>query len=199
MQQLSSTNPGMRKSFIVTFAFVFIVFCTATIDRPAWHSPAWHSPALDSRAFDSQASNSSTLAPRAVPDSGVRPKPATVKPGAPVTSKKPLATGGKKLPPLAAKAEPAAAEKADIDAGKQLLATSDCLTCHKVQEKVVGPAYADVARKYPASDTNIGLLANKIISGGGGVWGPAPMTPHASLSQEDARKMVRYILSLSSK
>ena len=165
-----------------TIAFVFLVFCTATMPRPARHSPA---------------PDSSTATP-AVSDSAIKPKQGTVKPAPATPSKKTLAVPGKKLPP-AAKAGPTAADKVAIEAGKQLLTTSDCLTCHKVQEKLVGPAYEEVARKYPVSDANISLLTNKIITGGGGVWGQVPMTPHPSLSQEDARKMVRYILSLSSK
>ena len=95
--------------------------------------------------------------------------------------------------------KPEAAPKVDhasIEAGKSLLATSDCLTCHKVQEKVIGPAYTDIAKKYPDSEANVQLLSNKIISGGSGVWGQIPMTPHPSLQADDVKKMVMYILSL---
>lgn len=81
--------------------------------------------------------------------------------------------------------------------GLALVASSDCLTCHKVTEKVTGPAYADVAAKYAnAADTTITRLAQKIIKGGSGDWGTVPMTPHSNLSEEDAIKMVKYILLL---
>ena len=89
--------------------------------------------------------------------------------------------------------------KADIEQGKQLISKSDCLTCHQLQVKVVGPAYSAVAAKYPATDANVDKLAAKIISGGAGSWGQIPMTPHPTLAVGDAKKMVRYILSLNAK
>lgn len=80
--------------------------------------------------------------------------------------------------------------------GEELIKKSDCLTCHKVDVKLIGPAYQEVAAKYPATDANIDLLAGKIIKGGGGVWGDIPMSPHPAISSDDAKEMVRYILSL---
>lgn len=81
--------------------------------------------------------------------------------------------------------------------GAQLIAASDCLGCHKEQEKLVGPAYKDVAAKYPPTEENINKLANKVITGGSGVWGEIPMTPHPNLALNDAKEMVKYILSLN--
>lgn len=92
-----------------------------------------------------------------------------------------------------AEAAPAAAAAGN---GKELIAKSDCLTCHKEDTKVIGPAYKDVAKKYEATDANVKLLAGKIIAGGQGVWGEIPMSPHPQVSQADAETMVRYILSL---
>lgn len=80
--------------------------------------------------------------------------------------------------------------------GAKLLAANDCLTCHKVDVKVIGPAYQDVAAKYPATEANIDTLANKVIRGGKGNWGDVPMTAHPTISQSDAKDMVKYILSL---
>lgn len=80
--------------------------------------------------------------------------------------------------------------------GKALIAKSDCLTCHKEDAKVIGPAYKDVAKKYPNTDENVKKLAAKIIAGGSGVWGQIPMTAHPQVSQGDAEAMVKYILSL---
>jgi cytochrome c len=80
--------------------------------------------------------------------------------------------------------------------GAQLVAASDCASCHREAEKLVGPAYRDVAAKYPATAANVTLLAGKIIKGGKGNWGDIPMTPHPALSEADAREMVGYILSL---
>lgn len=80
--------------------------------------------------------------------------------------------------------------------GAQLIASADCLGCHKEQEKLVGPAYKDVAKKYSNSDKDVNYLANKIITGGKGVWGDVPMTPHPNLALNDAKEMVKYILSI---
>jgi cytochrome c len=84
--------------------------------------------------------------------------------------------------------------------GLTLIAKSDCLTCHKIDEPLTGPTYRDVANKYGAMpDTIVGHLAGKIIKGGNGVWGEAFMTPHPGVSREDAEAMVRYILLLKNK
>ncbi|RYE24909.1 MAG: c-type cytochrome [Sphingobacteriaceae bacterium] len=80
--------------------------------------------------------------------------------------------------------------------GAQLLASSDCLGCHKEQEKLVGPAYADVAKKYTDNAKDVDYLANKIITGGKGVWGEVPMSAHPNLALNDAKEMVKYILTL---
>ncbi|QMU31441.1 c-type cytochrome [Adhaeribacter radiodurans] len=89
-----------------------------------------------------------------------------------------------------------AATAGNFEKGKALLAKSDCLACHKIDQKIVGPAYQEVAKKYEANDKNITYLANKIIKGGAGVWGDVPMSPHPTLSQSDAKSMAQYILSL---
>ena len=84
----------------------------------------------------------------------------------------------------------------DYQKGLELVGKSDCLTCHKVSEKNIGPAYKDVAAKYENTDENVKMLATKIIKGGQGVWGAIPMTPHSSLSEANAEQMVKYILLL---
>ncbi len=85
----------------------------------------------------------------------------------------------------------------DYQKGLSLITKSDCLTCHKVDEKIIGPTYREVANKYAGMpDTIIAHLAGKIINGGNGVWGEVYMTPHAGLPQEDAEAMVKYILLL---
>lgn len=83
-----------------------------------------------------------------------------------------------------------------IAQGLQLIATSDCLTCHKVSDKLTGPAYVDVAAKYPYSEANISFLAQKIIEGGSGNWGQIQMLPHPDISEDNAKIMAKYILSL---
>ncbi|UOG75137.1 c-type cytochrome [Hymenobacter tibetensis] len=83
-----------------------------------------------------------------------------------------------------------------IATGAKLITSSDCTSCHKEREKLVGPAYTAVAEKYPSNDANITMLANKIIQGGKGNWGEIPMTPHPGLSLADAKEMSKYILSI---
>jgi len=84
----------------------------------------------------------------------------------------------------------------DYQKGLALISQSDCLTCHKVSEKLTGPAYTDVANKYAGKDTAMKYLVNKIIKGGKGVWGTVPMTPHPLLAETDVEQMVKYILLL---
>lgn len=87
----------------------------------------------------------------------------------------------------------------DYQKGLALVASNDCLTCHKVDEKVTGPAYRDVANKFENTPENVSMLAQKVINGSVGVWGPVAMTPHPALSQADAEQMVKYILLLRNK
>ena len=90
----------------------------------------------------------------------------------------------------------APAAKPAMDAGELLIVKSDCIGCHQKEDKIIGPAYKEIAAKYPATDENIALLASKIIKGGKGVWGAIPMTPHTKITEDDAKTMVKYILSL---
>lgn len=81
--------------------------------------------------------------------------------------------------------------------GFALVKASDCLTCHQVDAKGIGPSYREIAQKYEGiGNDQISSVAQKIISGGSGVWGQVPMTPHPDLSQEDATAMLQYILLL---
>jgi cytochrome c len=92
-----------------------------------------------------------------------------------------------------------AAPVASVDVivqGESLVKASDCKTCHHQTNKIIGPSHTDVAKKYEFTQANVTLLAGKIISGGTGVWGQIPMTPHPDITQIDAEKMARYVLSL---
>lgn len=93
-------------------------------------------------------------------------------------------------------AGPAKPSAADLAQGQALVSKSDCLTCHKLDIKLVGPAYKDVAAKYPPTEANCNMLAQKIIGGGSGTWGAVAMAPHPALAQADVKKMVQYILSI---
>lgn len=90
----------------------------------------------------------------------------------------------------------ATATKPAMDPGEILIAKSDCQGCHLKEDQLIGPAYVEIAKKYPSNDANIALLAGKIIKGGKGVWGTIPMTPHPKVTEADAKLMVKYILSL---
>jgi len=102
----------------------------------------------------------------------------------------------------AAAAAPAAPAASDAsDKGLELIGASDCTTCHRLRKDAagatIGPAYSDVAAKYaPAADTTVDRLVHKIITGGSGVWGVIPMTPHPALAPADVKVMVNYILTL---
>ena len=85
----------------------------------------------------------------------------------------------------------------DYQKGIALIAKSNCLTCHKIDDPLTGPPYREVANKYAGMpDTIIDHLAKKIISGGTGVWGQIPMIAHPEISEDDAKAMVKYILLL---
>jgi cytochrome c len=100
----------------------------------------------------------------------------------------------------AASGSTASSNPAD-DKAIDLIAGSDCTTCHRLHQadggSSIGPAYDQVAAKYsPAADTTVDRLVKKIISGGSGIWGTVPMTPHAAIKTDDVKTMVTYILSL---
>ncbi len=80
--------------------------------------------------------------------------------------------------------------------GERLIAKNDCKTCHNAKVQTIGPAYIHIAEKYPLNNETVTLLTNKIIKGGGGIWGTQVMSAHAELPVPDANEMVRYILSL---
>ena len=83
-----------------------------------------------------------------------------------------------------------------IKRGEVLISYSDCAECHKEDKRAKGPAFQDIAKRYPLKKVYVDLLARKVISGGSGSWGSPIMSPHPDLKEEDARTMVRYILSI---
>ncbi|MEI9807437.1 MAG: c-type cytochrome [Bacteroidota bacterium] len=84
----------------------------------------------------------------------------------------------------------------DSLSGQKIIKQSDCVTCHGTIRKLIGPSFSQLAGKYEADINTINKLALKIISGGPGSWGRIPMTPHPTLSKEEAEFAVKYILSL---
>jgi len=84
-----------------------------------------------------------------------------------------------------------------LDKGEVLISYSDCATCHKAADRKRGPAFHDIAARYPMNSTYIDVLAKRVILGTKGAWGNVVMPPHPTVSEEDAKTMVMYILSLS--
>ncbi|XOV94474.1 MAG: PQQ-dependent sugar dehydrogenase [Bacteroidota bacterium] len=79
--------------------------------------------------------------------------------------------------------------------GKNLYESLDCKSCHQIDATSVGPSFTRVAEKYARTDQNKKYLINKIINGGGGVWGETAMAAHPELSLSDADKLVEFVLS----
>ncbi|MTD33095.1 c-type cytochrome [Paludibacterium denitrificans] len=81
-------------------------------------------------------------------------------------------------------------------ANLQLAQKNNCLSCHSVDKKVVGPAYKDVAKKYKGRAGAEAKLVAKVKAGGSGVWGPVPMPPNTQVKDADVKTLVKWILSL---
>jgi cytochrome c len=71
-----------------------------------------------------------------------------------------------------------------------------CLACHGVDNKIVGPAYKDVANKYRGQKGIEAKLAEKVIKGGKGAWGEIAMPANAQVTPAEAKQLVAWILSL---
>lgn len=72
----------------------------------------------------------------------------------------------------------------------------NCLACHSVDKKVVGPAYKDVAKKYAGQKDAEAKLVQKVEKGGSGVWGSIPMPPNSTVPDADVKALVKWVLSL---
>ena len=84
---------------------------------------------------------------------------------------------------------------APAQADEALAKKSNCLACHQIDKKSVGPAYKDIAKKYKGQNVAAQLEA-KVKKGGQGVWGPVPMPPNAAVPDADIKKLVDWILKL---
>ena len=88
----------------------------------------------------------------------------------------------------------AATAAAPAFASADLATAKNCMACHAVDRKIVGPAFKDVASKYAGQKGSDAALATKIIKGGAGAWGAMPMPPNA-LSQQEAMALAKWVLS----
>jgi cytochrome c len=93
------------------------------------------------------------------------------------------------LATLAALSVPALADQA-------LATAKNCMACHAVDKKLVGPAYKDVAVKYSGQKDAVDKLAAKILKGGSGVWGPVPMPANAQVNEAEAKKLAAWVMTL---
>jgi cytochrome c len=76
-----------------------------------------------------------------------------------------------------------------------LATAKNCMACHAVDKKVVGPSYKDVAAKYAGQKDAADKLAQKIMKGGSGVWGPVPMPANTQVNEAEAKKLAAWVLS----
>ncbi|MFC0350123.1 c-type cytochrome [Undibacterium danionis] len=83
------------------------------------------------------------------------------------------------------------------ESGADLTKKNNCMSCHGVDKKVIGPAFKDVAKKYKGNADAVALLSKKVKDGGSGVWGPIPMSPNKAVSDADIKVMVEYVLALN--
>jgi cytochrome c len=77
----------------------------------------------------------------------------------------------------------------------QLATAKNCMACHAVDKKLVGPSYKEVAAKYAGQKDASDKLATKVMKGGAGVWGPVPMPANPQVSADEAKKLVAWILT----
>lgn len=83
-----------------------------------------------------------------------------------------------------------------LERGRVVMSYSDCFICHKESDKKLGPAFSDIAARYPMNSSYIYILSQRIILGTKGMWGNVVMPPHPNIADKDAEAMVIYILSL---
>lgn len=97
---------------------------------------------------------------------------------------------------VAAFVSAAALVSAPAMANADLAKKSNCMSCHAVDKKMVGPAYKDVAKKYKGQADAAAKLAEKVKKGGSGVWGAVPMPPNAAVPDGDIKTLVAWVLKM---
>lgn len=81
-------------------------------------------------------------------------------------------------------------------ANQELAQKKNCMGCHAVDRKMVGPAYKDVAAKYAKDKDAVKKLSQKIIEGGAGVWGPVPMPANRQVTPAEAEQLAKWVLTI---
>ena len=85
---------------------------------------------------------------------------------------------------------------APVLADQALATAKNCMACHAVDKKLVGPSYKEVATKYSGQKDAADKLALKIMKGGSGVWGPVPMPANPQVTEADAKKLASWVLTV---
>lgn len=101
----------------------------------------------------------------------------------------------KRLLVLAAAAGSVAAA-APAFANPELAQKKNCMACHAIDKKVVGPSYKEVAAKYAGQKDAGAMLATKVLKGGSGTWGAVPMPANPQVNEAEAKELVGWILTL---
>jgi cytochrome c len=86
--------------------------------------------------------------------------------------------------------------RAETQANPDLAKQKNCMSCHAVDAKKVGPAYKDVAKKYAGQKGAEDLLVQKVMKGGSGNWGVVAMPPNTQVTEAEARTLVKWVLGL---
>lgn len=81
-------------------------------------------------------------------------------------------------------------------ADEALAKSKNCMSCHAIDKKLVGPAYKEVAKKYAGQKDAAATLVTHIMKGSKGVWGPVPMPANPQVNDAEAKKLVDWVLSL---
>lgn len=102
----------------------------------------------------------------------------------------------KHLSPMLALAALAAILASPAIASEELANKKACMACHKVDTKVMGPAFKDIAKKYAKQKDAEAKLVQKVLKGGGGVWGTMAMPANTHVSEAEAKQLVKWVLSL---
>ncbi len=81
-------------------------------------------------------------------------------------------------------------------ADEALAKSKNCMACHAIDKKVVGPAYKDVAKKFAGQAGAVDMLADRIMNGSKGVWGPVPMPANKQVNAAEAKQLATWVMSL---
>lgn len=185
----NSFNKEMKRILVLGVCALFVA-CSSSSENSS-DADTSTSAIIDTPAVASQPTTDTIIAESA----SNSPAPAVSE--SKVTQVKEKVSSSEKVVKAIEPVKPVVVEAAvDTKKGESLISKSDCFACHKINEKLLGPSYKDVANKYANTKANVNYLVAKIKNGGSGVWGAIPMSPHPALSDDDAAAMVQYILSL---